>query len=60
MDIEYYKTYTIFYKFPPRDDIYVNDAWASVNDNMEVTWTLNHDFMTVIPDKYVIKKVKKR
>lgn len=60
MDIEYYKTYTIFYKFPPRDDVYVEDAWASRNDNMEVTWTLNHDFMTVIPDKYVFKRIKKR
>lgn len=60
MGIEYYKTYTIFYKIPNRNDVYVNDAWASVNDNMEIIWTLNHDFMTVIPDKYVFKSIKKR
>ena len=60
MEIEYYKTYTIIYKFPPLKFVYVEDAWPAVNDDGEVIWTLNHDFMTIIPDKYVIRKTLKR
>ena len=60
MEIEYYKTYTITYKFPPLKFVYIEDAWPSVNDDGEVIWTLNRDFMTVIPDKYVIRKTLKR
>ena len=59
MNIEYYKTYTIFYKFPTSNIVYVGDAWASVNDDMEVMWTLTHDDTTIIPNNYVFKINKK-
>ena len=36
MEIEYYKTYTITYKFPPLKFVYIEDAWPSVNDDCAV------------------------
>ena len=59
-DIEYYSTYTIFYKFPPLNFLHIEDAWPAVNDDGDIIWTLNSDFMTVIPHKYVTKFEKKR